>query len=99
MSDASRESLAVDPVYLGMTRPPMIWGVPFRSFVLNGVVTTIAFLAWNDLRGFLLFLPVHALSYLLCLRDPRIFDLLFVRAATTPPVPNASFWKAKSYTP
>jgi type IV secretion system protein VirB3 len=73
--------------------------VTFRSFVLNGVVTTLAFLAWSDLRGFLLFLPVHALSYLLCLRDPRIFDLLFIRAAKTPPIPNAAFWRAKSYAP
>jgi type IV secretion system protein VirB3 len=99
MQDAPREHVSVDPVFLGMTRPPMIWGVPFRSFVLNGAVTTIVFLAWNDLRGFLLFFPVHVIAYLLCLRDPRIFDLLFVRAAQTPPIPNAAFWKAKSYAP
>ena len=99
MSEPVCESLAADPVFLGMTRPPVVWGVPFRAVVLNGVLTTLAFLAMNDLRGFLVFLPVHAVSYLLCLRDVRIFDLLFVRAAMTPPVPNARFWAAKSYAP
>jgi type IV secretion system protein VirB3 len=99
MTDPAREILGTDPVFLGITRPAMIWCVPFRCFVLNGVLTTLVFLAWNDLRGFLLFLPIHGLAYLLCLRDPRIFDLLFVRAAKTPPVPNAAFWKAKSYAP
>ena len=91
--------LRVDPVFLGMTRPPMALGVTFSSFVLNVVATTIAFLATSDLRAFLLFFPVHGLAYLLCLRDPRIFDLLFVRAAKTPPIPNAGFWRAKSYAP
>jgi type IV secretion system protein VirB3 len=77
----------------------MALGVTFSSFVLNVIATTIAFLATSDLRAFLLFLPVHGLAYLLCLRDPRIFELLFVRAAKTPPVPNARFWRAKSYAP
>ena len=99
MSEPVCEQVAADPVFLGMTRPPMVWGVPFRAFVLNGVLTTLAFLAWNDLRGFLLFLPVHAVAYLLCLGDARIFDLLFTRAAMTPPVPNARLWGAKSYGP
>jgi len=91
--------LRVDPLFLGMTRPPMALGVTFSSFVLNVVATTIAFLAASDLRAFLLFVPIHGLAYLLCLRDPRIFELLFVRAAKTPPIPNSGFWRAKSYAP
>jgi type IV secretion system protein VirB3 len=91
--------LRVDPLFLGMTRPPMALGVTFSSFVLDVVATTIAFLATSDLRAFLLFFPVHGLAYVLCLRDPRIFDLLLVRAAKTPPIRNGAVFGAKSYAP
>jgi len=91
--------MSADPLFLGMTRPALIWGVPFGAFVLNVVVSTIAFLVATDLRGFLIAPVVHALAYLLCLRDIRIFEILAVRAAATPPVPNARFWRAKSYAP
>ena len=91
--------MRTDPLFLGMTRPPLVWGVSFSAFVLNVVASTMVFLALSDLRGFLVFPLVHVLAYLLCLRDPRIFDLLAVRVSRTPPVPNARFWGAKSYAP
>jgi type IV secretion system protein VirB3 len=93
------QPLPADPLFLGMTRPALVWGVPFGGFVANAALTTILFLAAADLRAFLIFLPIHAGAYLLCLRDPRVFDLLLVRAAKTPPIPNVAFWKAKSYAP
>lgn len=99
MSSEGATGLRSDPLFLGMTRPAMVFGVTFSSFLLNVMASTIAFLATADLRGFLLFLPVHGLAYLLCLRDPRIFDLLAARAMRTPPTPNSAFWGAKSYRP
>lgn len=98
MSD-ERTELRTDPLFLGMTRPAMAFGVPFGAFVLNVMASTIGFLATADLRAFLLFVPVHGLAVLLCLRDPRIFDLLAVRAMRTPPTRNSAFWGAKSYRP
>jgi len=95
----ARGSRSHDPVFLGMTRPAMAFGVTYSSFVLNVVVSALVFLFLSDLRGLLVFLPIHAVSVLLCLRDPRIFDLLAVRVLETPPTSNASFFGGASYAP
>ena len=93
------ENVDVDPVFLGMTRPPMVMGVTFSFFVINGTVTTIAFLALGNLLAFFVGIPVHVIGYLLCLRDPRVFDIWRVRIIKTPMTRNKKFWRANSYAP
>ena len=93
------EKVEMDPLFLGMTRPPMFMGVTHTFFVINGMVTTIAFLALNNLFAFLIGLPVHLIGFLLCLKDPRIFDIWRVRLFKTPMTRNRSFWRANSYSP
>ena len=93
------ENVEMDPLFLGMTRPPMVLGVTYTFFVINGMVTTIAFLALNNLFAFLIGIPVHIIGYLLCLKDPRIFDIWRVRLLKTPMTRNRGFWKANSYIP
>ena len=44
-------------------------------------------------------LGVHGVGYLACLREPRIFDLWFVRASRHPRVRNHAHWRANSYRP
>ena len=95
----SDEPVEIDPVFLAITRPPMFMGVTYTFFVLNGTITTIVFLAANDLLAFVVGIPVHTLGYLLCLKDPRIFDIWRVRLLKTPSSRNRSFWNANSYIP
>lgn len=99
MSASGEEPVAVDPVFLGMTRPPMVWGVPYGSFVFNFLFTTAAFVIQGSLLMFLVAIPIHAVAYLLALKDPRIFDLILVRARARKACPNRSFWGAVSYSP
>ena len=93
------ENVAIDLLFLGLTRPPMAFGVTYAFFVLNGMFTTIAFLALNSLWAWLLGIPVHLIGYLMCLKDPRIFDIWRVRLLKTPPTRNRGFWRSNSYTP
>ena len=93
------ENVEMDPLFLGMTRPPMVMGVTYTFFVINGMVTTITFLALNNLFAFLVGIPVHIIGYLLCLKDPRIFDIWRVRLLKTPVTRNRSFWRTNSYSP
>jgi type IV secretion system protein VirB3 len=95
----SDEAVEIDPVFLAMTRPPMFMGVTYTFFVLNGTITTIVFLAANNLLAFLVGVPVHFIGYLLCLKDPRIFDIWRVRLLKTPVSRNRGFWNANSYSP
>jgi type IV secretion system protein VirB3 len=68
---------------------------------VNGVVTMNVFLFTSNLAVLLLCLPIHGLSSLLCARDARIFDLLFLWARTglAATVRNRPIWGASSYSP
>ena len=41
------DTLRTDPLFLGLTRPTMVWGVPQPVFVINGMVSMIAFLVFR----------------------------------------------------
>jgi type IV secretion system protein VirB3 len=100
MSDAN-PGLTVDPLFVGATRPPMRWGVTYSALLVNGVFTMEIFLLTKNLLTLALALPIHGICALLCARDARFFDLLFLWGRTRIPalLANARLWKASSYTP
>lgn len=93
--------LIADPVFLGITRPPMRWGVTYSALLVCGMVSVETFLLTHNLLWLLIWIPLHGLSYLACLREPRFFDLLLVWGQTRGPalVGNLRFWHASSYSP
>jgi len=97
----SARSLTVDPLFVGATRPPMRWGVTYTALLVNLVVTMEAFLLTRNLLTLGIALPIHAVSAALCLRDARIFDLLFLWIRTHAPtlLANGGTWKAAGYSP
>jgi type IV secretion system protein VirB3 len=86
-----------DPVFLGLTRPAMFWGVTHSFFVVNLIVCLIGFLAVHSWFALLLGIPIHGLGYLACLRDPHIFDLAFVKLSCCARCVNRHFWGATTY--
>lgn len=100
MSDRN-PGLTADPVFLGLTRPPMRWGVPFVALLANGMVTVEAFLITGNLLWLALYIPLHAMAYALCLRDARFFELLalFLRTRAATLLANGRYWRASSYSP
>jgi type IV secretion system protein VirB3 len=89
------------PLFVGVTRPAMRWGVTFSALLANGVLTMNVFLFTGNLAVLLLCLPVHGVCVLLCARDARIFDLLFLWARTglAATARNRAVWHASSYSP
>jgi type IV secretion system protein VirB3 len=97
----STTQLTRDPLFVGATRPSMRWGVTYPALLTNLVVTLELFLLTKNLLTLFIALPVHALSALLCARDPRIFDLalLWTRTHGIALVANGHLWHAASYSP
>ena len=87
------------PVFRALTRPQMFGGVTFSYFVINLAVTTEAFLITRTWLALPVALVVHAIGYLACLREPRIFDLWIAKVSRCPRVPNWSRWGCNSYSP
>jgi len=90
-----------DPVFVGVTRPPMRFGVTYAALLGNLVVTMEAFLLTKNLLILLIAIPIHGVCALLCARDARYFDLLLVWGKTRllAYFESIRLWKGASYSP
>src|SRR5579863_4179769 len=93
--------LTADVLFVGVTRPPMRWGVTFSALLFNLVFTMEIFLLSKNLLTLLVAIPIHGLCALLCARDARFFDLILLWGRTRMPayLGNLRFWRAGSYSP
>ncbi|WP_133408255.1 type IV secretion system protein VirB3 [Parashewanella tropica] len=65
-----------DPLFVAVTRPAMKWGVTLDGIIIAAAVITVLMIATKNPFVLLLYFPLHALMYSLCLRDPAMFRLL-----------------------
>jgi type IV secretion system protein VirB3 len=102
MDSRRNQGLTADPLFVGLTRPAMRWGVTYSALVVNVIVTMQAFIVTKNLVWLLLFVPVHAILALVCRVEPRFFDLLQMWGRTSAlawAAGSARFWRASSYSP
>lgn len=99
--DERNAGVVVDPLFVGVTRPPMRWGVTFSALLVNLVFTMEIFLFTKNLLALLIAIPIHGVCALLCARDARFFDLLFLWGRTRLPalLGNARVWHASTASP
>jgi type IV secretion system protein VirB3 len=86
-------------VFRALTQPQMVGGVTYSYFIINAVITTEIFLITKSFWAFAAALALHAIGYLACLKEPRIFDLWIARARHCTRVKNWRFWRCNSYRP
>lgn len=92
-------NLARYPVHRALTRPQMFAGVTYNFFVINAALTTEAFLITKSFLALGVAVLVHAIGYLACLREPRVFDLWITKVSRCPRVRNWQRWGCNSYSP
>ena len=99
MADSRNAGVTADVLFAGVTRPAMAFGVTYSALLANGVVTVELFLLTRNLLWLLACVPVHGLFWLLCLSEPRFFDLALLWGRTRGPglFGNARVWKAGGY--
>lgn len=88
-----------DPVFTALTRPQMFAGVTYSYFIVNAVLATELFLVFRSAWVLLVALLVHAAGAILCVREPRFFDLWLTKVRRCPRIKNHSVWKCNSYRP
>jgi type IV secretion system protein VirB3 len=80
-SSSSRDGdagVTADPLFVGATRPAMALGVPYAALLANAFLTLELFLVTRNLLWLLLAVPLHGLAWLVCLAEPRAFELLAI---------------------
>ncbi|MFA5968778.1 MAG: type IV secretion system protein VirB3 [Sphingomonas sp.] len=87
------------PVFRALTQPQMFGGVTYSYFIINLVVTTEAFLISRSFWTVPVALLVHAVGYLACLREPRIFDIWINRVSKCGRTRTHGLWRCNSYAP
>ena len=92
-------SLERDTLFVALTRPQMFAGVTYSYFILNVVLATEGFLIFRSTWVLAAAIFFHAAGMLLCLREPRFFDLWLTRVGRCPRVPNFATWRCNSYRP
>ncbi len=98
---ARNTGVVADPLFAGLTRPAMRFGVSYLALLVNLVVTMECFLLSRNVLVLLMAVPLHGLFVLLCARDARIFDLaqLWLRTGLLAFFANRRLWKGSSYSP
>ena len=88
-----------DILFVALTRPQMFAGVTYSFFVANLIIGTELFLVFRTAWVLLAAAGIHLIGVVLCMREPRIFDLWLARAANCPRVTNFRIWGCNSYRP
>mgnify|MGYP003385683250 FL=1 len=53
----------------------MKWGVPMDAIILGGMIASIVFIATGNPLYLLIYVPIHSIMFLLCLKEPNIIRL------------------------
>ena len=72
--------LQSDPLFQGLTRPTMIFGVSYMFFVINAVVNMMIFINLQSFTALLVVAPsIHLLGFLICRNEPRAIEFLLLK--------------------
>ena len=88
-----------DTCFVALTRPQMFAGVTYSYFVANVVIATELFLIFKSVWVVAAAAVLHGVGVLLCLKEPRFFDLWLARVSKCPRVKNHEVWGCNSYRP
>lgn len=76
---ADTGTLQSDPLFLGLTRPPMLFGVSFKFVLLNAFATVITFIQTSNFMAFVLMFVLHGVGYLICFKEPLFIELYTIK--------------------
>ena len=93
----SSGELASDPLFVGLTRPTMIFGVSIQYAMLNLMISITFFIQVTSIKIIFVAAIMHLVGYLLCFKEPLFMELYLNYGAKCNKCPNKSFYGANSY--
>jgi len=89
--------LVSDPLFVGLTRPTMIFGVSIQYAMLNMMISVIVFIQTSGILIIFIAASMHLLGYILCFKEPRFMQIYLNKASKCNQCKNRSFYGANSY--
>lgn len=88
-----------DRLYVGPTRPSMLYGIPFEAWIAIALTTALPFILTSNFIFFALGPVLYGVSWLVVMREPRGFELLMKWADTKATSISRGHWGAPSRGP
>lgn len=89
--------LSADPLFVGLTRPSMIFGVSIQYAMLNLMIAVTIFIQETSIYIVFVAAVVHLIGYILCFQEPRFMEIYLNYSAKCNQCPNRSYYGANSY--
>lgn len=81
MSEKKVGYVTVDPLFAGLTRPPMVFGVTYTYVMVNMMISMIYFVMRSDFKVVLIAGGIHAIAYTVCLNEPLLIEMFINKQA------------------
>jgi type IV secretion system protein VirB3 len=91
--------IKADSLFVGLTRPPMLFGVSYMFALLNGFSCLLAYIATSQFKYLAVMFPIHAIGYFICSKEPLFIELFKVRGEKCSRCTNKFHHGANSYDP
>ncbi len=89
----------VDPLFLGLTRPPMFLGVGVRFVILNGFGSLMLFINTQNIWALALMCVIHLIAYIISFNEPLFLEIFFVKMTNFNKCKNKIYHGTNSYDP
>ena len=89
--------LRVDPLFVGLTRPPMFLGVSYSFVIFYAIFCILYFIQTADFKVVFVGAGIHLIGYLICFKEPLFVELYLVRAQKCTKCKNKLYHGANSY--
>lgn len=100
MTEISEYQIEIDDLAVGLTRPPMFFGVKLQTAILNLMCCILSYVFFQTIWVVPIFGLLHLIAMRISIKEPRFIDLYISYLSYTPPLKNVIFWgKCNSYFP
>lgn len=92
-------AVGVDPLFVGLTRPPMFLGVSYTYFIVEMMLGLMSFIITSNFQYLVMIVPVHFLGRYFCSKEPLFIELFMVNQQKCTRCINKIYHGANSYDP
>jgi type IV secretion system protein VirB3 len=95
MEEAGR--LKLDPLFVGLTRPTLLFGVSQMFVILNAFGCIGYFVMANDIKAMGVLIINHMIGYVICSKEPLFVELFMIKMQKCNKCVNKLYHGANSY--
>ena len=89
--------LKVDPLFVGLTRPTLLFGVSQMFVIMNAFCCIGYFVMTSDVMAMVALAFFHLVGYIICAKEPLFVELFMVKMQKCNKCMNKFFHGANSY--